>query len=65
MISKKKKISEEVGMSGGSATAGGQGILTGPEQQTKDGVLGPTNFCIPTRLGQVKKRLLSKYDYKD
>ena len=58
-----KKVTEEAGMSAGATSPGGQGILTGPENQVKDGVLGPTNFNIPVRIGEVKKRLLSKYDY--
>ena len=62
---KLKKICEEAGMSSGATAPGGQGIITGPENQIKDGVLGPTNFSIPVRMGAIKKRLLSVYDYQD
>jgi hypothetical protein len=60
-----KKIDEEAGMSAAATSPGGQGILSGPEDQTKDGVLGPTNFNIPVRLGAIKKRLLSSYVYSN
>ena len=60
---KLKKICEEVGMSSGATVPGGQGVLTGPENPAVDGVLGATNFQIPVRLGEIKKRLLAKYEY--
>lgn len=54
-----KKMNEEAGMSAGATATNGQGILSGSEDQTKVGVLGPTNFSIPVRIGEIRKRLLS------
>jgi len=58
-----KKVTEDAGMSSAATAPGGQGVLTGPENPTTAGVLGPTNFQIPDRLGAIRKRLMSKFEY--
>lgn len=48
---------------GGGETPVGTDILTGGEEFDNSlGVLGIGNFNFPSRLGKIRKRLLSKYE---
>ncbi len=60
-----EKVTEEAGMSSGVSPTGSPGVISGPSDSIKNGILGPDNFFIPTRIGDIRKRLLSKYDKKD